>query len=130
MEKPLTQLPLDFGQEPQVPGPSAGQAGEAGDQYGRQYMTTAGVGVRVKAYKNPATSSIPNGDLFAEPVADHLPELPHPIAVTPLPELPAPIQPQAATPITPPIAASIAPNTTSLPTQIAVAAAEKPQQRP
>jgi DNA-binding transcriptional MerR regulator len=60
MRKPLSQLPLDFGGEEQNPSPLP-DARENGVQQGSQYLATAGVGVRVKAYKqseiaNPATT--------------------------------------------------------------------------
>jgi DNA-binding transcriptional MerR regulator len=72
MEKTLTQLPLDFGPEPEVPSqPSVGGDG-AGDQDSGRYMAAAGVGVRVKSYKSPVTPVAANGELFpavAKPLA-------------------------------------------------------------
>ncbi len=64
MEKTLSQIPLDFGEEPEVPSqPSVGGDG-AGDQDSGRYMAAAGVGVRVKSYKSPVTPVAANGELF------------------------------------------------------------------
>lgn len=69
MRKPLTQLPLDFGGEEKDPSP-AGDANGNTSQRDGQYLASAGVGVRVKAYKKPATPG-GNGDLFqSAPVSE------------------------------------------------------------
>ena len=52
MHKPLSQLPLDFGGEENDPSPAPDANGNTHRQEG-QYLATAGVGVRVKAYKQP-----------------------------------------------------------------------------
>jgi DNA-binding transcriptional MerR regulator len=52
MHKPLSQLPLDFGGEENDPSPAPDANGSTSQPEG-QYLATAGVGVRVKAYKQP-----------------------------------------------------------------------------
>ncbi|HEV3326942.1 MAG TPA: MerR family transcriptional regulator [Puia sp.] len=66
MQKTLTQIPLDFGEEPNAPSPPSGDANGAGGQREGPYMATAGVGVRVKSYKN-STAPTTNVELFSEP---------------------------------------------------------------
>lgn len=64
MRKPLTQLPLDFGGEEAKPSPPV-EGNGLGSQQDGQYLSTPGVGVRVKAYKKPsATPSAADADLF------------------------------------------------------------------
>lgn len=62
----LTQISLDFGQEPQAPppdpAPSPAASDGAGEASARPYMTAGGVGVRIKAYKQTPTPQ--TGDLF------------------------------------------------------------------
>jgi DNA-binding transcriptional MerR regulator len=65
MKETLNQIPLDFGPEPAAPPPPAAvETDGAGDQQGKQYMAAAGVGVRVKSYKNQAKPGAANGELF------------------------------------------------------------------
>jgi DNA-binding transcriptional MerR regulator len=52
MRKPLSQIPLEFGGEEQDPS-SAPDANSSTSQQEGQYLATAGVGIRVKAYKRP-----------------------------------------------------------------------------
>jgi DNA-binding transcriptional MerR regulator len=52
MRKPLSQLPLDFSGDENDPSPAPDANGNTHQQEG-QYLATAGVGVRVKAYKQP-----------------------------------------------------------------------------
>ncbi len=59
MRKPLTQIPLDFGGNHEASSPNAD--GNPSPHDG-QYLASAGVGVRVKAFKKPGQSS--NSDLF------------------------------------------------------------------
>ena len=66
MQKTLTQIPLDFGEEPNAPSPPSGDANGAESQRESPYMAAAGVGVRVKSYKNPAVPTT-SGELFQEP---------------------------------------------------------------
>ncbi len=77
MEKTLTQLPIDFGPEPEAPLPAVIEGGGAGDQDHRnqQYMAAAGVGVRVKSYKNAAIPTTSNGELFTPEAAVQQPAL-------------------------------------------------------
>jgi DNA-binding transcriptional MerR regulator len=64
MQKTEAQIPLDFGGKPEIPSsPSTEanteattEANSAGDLPGKQYLASAGVGVRVKSYKNPAVA--------------------------------------------------------------------------
>ena len=76
MHKPLSQIPMDFGGQEQDPSrahPSV-QPDANGDpgQHQGQYLASAGVGVRVKAYKQPAETGIREeisvAELKAEPV--------------------------------------------------------------
>jgi DNA-binding transcriptional MerR regulator len=87
MQKTLTQIPLDFGEEPNAPPPPSGDANGAGSQREGTYMATAGVGVRVKSYKN-STAPTTNGELFSEPASVAAPEEPAAVA-EPEPEPPA-----------------------------------------
>src|ERR1700748_17249 len=101
MEKTLTQLPLDFGPEPEVPSqPSVVGSDGAGDQGSGRYMAAAGVGVRVKSYKSPVSPVIANGELFpaaVEPLrVDSLPVEPEPIPLAPLAVEPEPIMVEQA----------------------------------
>lgn len=69
MGKPLSQIPLNFGGEEKDPS-SAPDANGSTSQREGQYLATAGVGIRVKAYKKPALPA-DNGDLFqATPTAE------------------------------------------------------------
>jgi DNA-binding transcriptional MerR regulator len=65
----LTQIALDFGQEPQAPPPEPTPAPAVSDREGevpvRPYMAAGGVGVRIKAYKQTPTPQ--NGELFGGP---------------------------------------------------------------
>ena len=71
MKETLNQIPLDFGPEPEAPPPpTAVEADGAGDQQGKQYMAAAGVGVRVKSYKNQAKPGAANGELFPAAAVD------------------------------------------------------------
>jgi DNA-binding transcriptional MerR regulator len=62
MREPLSQIPLDFGGEEKDP-PSAPDANGSTSQREGQYLATAGVGIRVKAFKNPGPPDT-NGDLI------------------------------------------------------------------
>jgi DNA-binding transcriptional MerR regulator len=89
MHKPLSQIPMDFGGEEKDPSPAPDGNGSASQREG-QYLSTAGVGVRVKAFKKPAPPEA-NGDLFqvreTPAVADPVKAEP-----TPVPEVePAPV---------------------------------------
>jgi DNA-binding transcriptional MerR regulator len=67
MQKKLTQIPLEFGTEPNVPLPPSEDAEGAGGQRESPYMAAAGVGVRVKSYKNTVAPASAEG-LFPEVV--------------------------------------------------------------
>jgi DNA-binding transcriptional MerR regulator len=60
MQKTEAQIPLDFGGKPEIPSSTSTEANteanSAGDLPGKQYLASAGVGVRVKSYKNPAVA--------------------------------------------------------------------------
>ena len=73
MRKPLTQIPLDFGGNNEASSPKAD--GNPG-QHDAQYLASAGVGVRVKAFKKPAAS--PDSDLFQAPTEEPTNPLPAP----------------------------------------------------
>ena len=89
MQKTVQQIPLNFGEEPEVPSPGAKEDNGAGDQHEKQYMAAAGVVVRVKSYKNPRPAAIVNAELFsADPAAEE------PI---PAMEMAEPVAPAAAT---------------------------------
>jgi DNA-binding transcriptional MerR regulator len=61
-----TQISLDFGSEEQAPPASAGDS-DAGNDPARHYMAAAGVGVRVKSYKQ--TPAPGGADLFGDMAA-------------------------------------------------------------
>ena len=65
-----TQIALDFGQEPAAPPPPAENAG-GGETPSRPYMAAAGVGVRIKSYKQTPASQ--TGDLFGDIPAETAP---------------------------------------------------------
>ena len=52
MRKPLSQIPLEFGGEEKDPSSIPDANGNTSQREG-QYLATAGVGIRVKAYKKP-----------------------------------------------------------------------------
>jgi DNA-binding transcriptional MerR regulator len=70
MQKTLQQIPLNFGEEPEAPSPSAKEGNGTGDQHDKQYMAAAGVIVRVKSYKNQRPPSTANVELFPAPPAE------------------------------------------------------------
>ncbi len=76
MQKTVTQIPLDFGGEPEVPPPPPVEVNGTGDHHGKQhYMAAAGVGVRVKSYKQPVVPAVATAELFpvteeAEPLVE------------------------------------------------------------
>jgi DNA-binding transcriptional MerR regulator len=76
MRKPLSQLPMDFGGEEKDPSPSPDGRDSTSQQEG-QYLASAGVGVRVKAYKKPAPPTAdepaPVPEVQPTPVATVLP---------------------------------------------------------
>ena len=69
MQKTVQQIPLNFGEEPEVPSPAAKEDNGAGDQHEKQYMAAAGVVVRVKSYKNPRPAATANAELFSADAA-------------------------------------------------------------
>jgi DNA-binding transcriptional MerR regulator len=69
MQKTVQQIPLNFGEEPEVPSPAAKGGNGTGDQHERQYMEAAGVVVRVKSYKNQRPAATANAELFSEEAA-------------------------------------------------------------
>ena len=69
MQKTVQQIPLNFGEEPEVPSPAAKEDNGAGDQHEKQYMAAAGVVVRVKSYKNPRPATTANAELFSADAA-------------------------------------------------------------
>lgn len=75
MQKTVQQIPLNFGEEPEVPSPAAKEDNGTGDQHEKQYMAAAGVVVRVKSYKNPRPAVTANAELFS---ADPAPSEPAP----------------------------------------------------
>ncbi len=84
MQKPIQQIPLNFGEEPEALSPAAIAGNGTGDQRDKQYMEAAGVVVRVKSYKNPRPAAVANADLFsadAAPAAEALAEEPAPAPV-------------------------------------------------
>lgn len=117
----LTQISLDFGQEPQAPPPAEPAAvPTVNDVDGvapvRSYMAAGGVGVRIKAYKQVPTPQ--TGDLFggmpveetpavaadpaiAETIEAVTPEAaePEPVAMEAVAAVPAVPQPAAAEPL-------------------------------
>ena len=60
-----TQIALDFGPEEQSPPPAPAENGGKVEETSRPYMAAAGVGVRIKSYKQ--TPAPQPGDLFEEP---------------------------------------------------------------
>jgi DNA-binding transcriptional MerR regulator len=70
MQKTLQQIPLNFGEEPEAPSPSAKEGNGTGDQHDKQYMAAAGVVVRVKSYKNQRPPATANVELFSAPPAE------------------------------------------------------------
>jgi DNA-binding transcriptional MerR regulator len=100
MQKTVTQIPLNFGEEPEVPSPAAKEGNGNGDPHERQYMAAAGVVVRVKSYKNQRPTAAANAELFSADAAQPAPapveteSIPAP-AVTPVPA-------EATVTITPP----------------------------
>jgi DNA-binding transcriptional MerR regulator len=70
MQNKLTQIPLDFGEQPNVPSPTSEDADDAGSQRESPYMAAAGVGVRVKSYKNTVAPAVADG-LFPETAIPH-----------------------------------------------------------
>jgi DNA-binding transcriptional MerR regulator len=91
MQNTVQQIPLNFGEEPEVPSPEAKEGNGAGDQHVKQYMAAAGVVVRVKSYKNQQPAAAVNAELFS---ADAVPvEEPTPA--------PAPVPEEAAVTIAP-----------------------------
>jgi DNA-binding transcriptional MerR regulator len=87
MRKPLSQLPMDFGGEEKDPSPAPDANGSTSQEDG-QYLASAGVGVRVKAYKNPTPPATGNGDLFETTAA-----------AAPAKVEPAPVQEVQPTPV-------------------------------
>jgi DNA-binding transcriptional MerR regulator len=69
MQKTVQQIPLNFGEEPEVPSPVAKGGNGTGDQHERQYMEAAGVVVRVKSYKNQRPAATANAELFSAEAA-------------------------------------------------------------
>jgi DNA-binding transcriptional MerR regulator len=90
MQNTVTQIPLDFGGEPEVPRPPSVEVNGTADHHGKQqYMAAAGVGVRVKSYKQPAAPpAAASAELF--PVTEALPQ-PQEKEVRPLVEAEEPL---------------------------------------
>ncbi|HWB91678.1 MAG TPA: MerR family transcriptional regulator [Puia sp.] len=67
----LTQIALDFGEEPQSPPPAARENGAGSGEADplRPYMAAGGVGVRVKSYKQTPPAP-PNSSLFDDAVPE------------------------------------------------------------
>lgn len=84
MQKTIQQIPLNFGEEPEVPSPAAKEGNGTGDQHERQYMAAAGVVVRVKSYKNQRPAAAANAELFSAEAAEES------IPVMEVQEMPAP----------------------------------------
>jgi DNA-binding transcriptional MerR regulator len=85
MQKTVTQIPLDFGGEPEVPPPPSVEVNGTDDQHGRQhYMAAAGVGVRVKSYKQPTVPAAANAELFPATEAEARPPLVTEVEAPPL----------------------------------------------
>jgi DNA-binding transcriptional MerR regulator len=131
MQKTVQQIPLNFGEEPEVPSPAAKEDNGVGDQHERQYMAAAGVVVRVKSYKNPRPAVAVNAELFsadAAPPAEALPEEPEiPAAEAAQPE-PAPgpvIEAEAEEPLAVPSAAGGLPQAMPAPTPVPAAVPEQ-----
>ena len=102
MQKTVQQIPLNFGEEPEVPSPVAKEDNGTGDQHEKQYMAAAGVVVRVKSYKNPRPAVGVNAELFSADAAPSAVEglaMPASEALPGEPEIPAA---EAAQPEPPP----------------------------
>jgi DNA-binding transcriptional MerR regulator len=85
MQKTVTQIPLDFGGEPEVPPPPSVEVNDTDDHRGKQhYMAAAGVGVRVKSYKQPAAPAAANAELFPAREAEAEPRLVTEVETAPL----------------------------------------------
>jgi len=112
MQKTVQQIPLNFGEEPEVPSPAAKGGNGTGDQHERQYMEAAGVVVRVKSYKNQRPAATANAELFSAEAAQSEPA---PAAVQPAPvmevevETAEPIPAPAATPVPEEAGVTVAP---------------------
>src|SRR5580700_10233244 len=65
MRKPLSQIPMDFDGKENDPSPAPDGTEGPGQREDRegQYLATAGVGIRVKAFKKPASPTA-DADLF------------------------------------------------------------------
>jgi DNA-binding transcriptional MerR regulator len=99
MQKTVQQIPLNFGEEPEVPSPVAKEDNGTGD-HEKQYMAAAGVVVRVKSYKNPRPAAAPNVELFPAEVLPAV-EIPALVEVQPAVEAVETVEPiptPAATP--------------------------------
>jgi len=97
MRKPLSQIPLEFGGEEKDPSPAQDADNSTGQREG-QYLATAGVGIRVKAFKNAAPPEA-GGDLFQ---AREIPAAPDSAKAepTPVPEVqPTPVAEIQSTPV-------------------------------
>jgi DNA-binding transcriptional MerR regulator len=112
MQKTVQQIPLNFGEEPEVPSPVAKEGNGTGDPNEKQYMAAAGVVVRVKSYKNPRPAATVNAELFsadAAPAAEALPEAPIPAmeaaepVATPAALVPEAVPEEAVAMVTPPL---------------------------
>src|ERR1700744_2921045 len=64
MRKPVQQIALNFGEDPEAVSPAVKDSNGTGDQPERQFMATAGVVVRVKSYKSPRQAMPANAELF------------------------------------------------------------------
>jgi DNA-binding transcriptional MerR regulator len=102
MQKTVQQIPLNFGEEPEVPSPAAKGGNGTGDQHERQYMEAAGVVVRVKSYKNQRPAAAANVELFSAEAAQPEPA-PAPVEATGVEEAAAtPVPEEEAVTIAPP----------------------------
>jgi DNA-binding transcriptional MerR regulator len=96
MQKTVTQIPLDFGGEPDVPPPPSVEVNGTDDHHGRQhYMAAAGVGVRVKSYKQPATPATASAELFPVTEAEAGPGLVTEVEAEPLAAVAEPLVAEA-----------------------------------
>jgi DNA-binding transcriptional MerR regulator len=106
MQKTVQQIPLNFGEEPEVPSPAAKEDNGTGDQHEKQYMAAAGVVVRVKSYKNPRPAATVNAELFSAPGPVGEAEAAEPVAApaeAPVSEaVLAPVPEEAAVAVAPP----------------------------
>lgn len=96
MRKPLSQIPLEFGGEEKDPSPAPDANGSTSQREG-QYLATAGVGIRVKAFKKPAPPEA-GGDIFQ---AREIPAAPDSAKGEPTPVLEVQPTPGAEIPPTP-----------------------------